>query len=300
MRTSIAPIAAAFVLSALAPSVAGAASAPNLGSIGEARLPEMLHPKDSPQSIPAIETIDGARVNHVKHRDFGSVDAIEGRCVTIGAIALGAVPSGNASAMIRASSSALPLRVERFVGAESGKPELEITDGWVDMTTGGIREERTTHISLTPIGKGPAGYVVYGFRSENKLHVVFPTPARFVFVDAFGKLGFAGCGHARLVLDPAASNGSLVRVAGTIEPPKSTSKKLSSNSKPPTAPPVFRGIEASVSVSRTKRDKEPLLSVTAGWSEDAPPLPVFGETLVEPAMEEHFEGPAPMPMEEDD
>ena len=40
---------------------------------------------------------------------------------------------------------------------------------------------------------------------------------------------------------------------------------------------TLRGIEATVSVSRTKRDKEALLSVAAAWSEDEPPLPLIGE-----------------------
>lgn len=298
MRTPFAPLATAFVLSALAPSVAGAASAPSVASLPEARLPEMLHPKDSPLTVAADESITGLRVTTAKERHFGSVMGTEGRCVTIGAVAPGAVPSGNVSAMIRASSSALPLRMERFVGANSGKPELEIIDGWVDMTTSGLRAERTTRVSLVPMGKGPAGYVVYGFRSDNKLHVVFPTPQRFVFVDAFGKVGFAGCGHARLVLDPAANAGSIVRVAGTLES-KPATKTPSINSRQMAQPPTFRGIEASVSVSRTKRDKEPLLSVTVGWREDDVPAPVMAAAIEEEFSRHLDDMPMPVPIDRD-
>jgi len=293
MRAPTTLLATAFVLSALVPSLANAANAPSLGSLPEVRLPEMLHPKDSPASLPATEAMEGIRVNRVKHREFGNVEATDGRCITLGSIAPGAVPSGNASAMIRASTSALPLRVERFVGANSGKPELEITDGWVDMTSSGIRGERTTRIPLTIVGTGPAGYSVYGFRSEGKLHVVFPTPQRFVFVDAFGKLGFVGCQHARLVLDPAAGSGSIVRMAGMIESRRSAPKGLISKARETAQPMTLRGIEASVSVSRTKRDREPLLSVTVGWSEDEPPMPVIGNA----EQVEAFEGPVAIPPE---
>jgi hypothetical protein len=292
MRTPTTLLATAFVFTALAPSFATAANTPSLGSLPDVRLPEMLHPKDSPATVPATESIEGIRVNRVKHREFGNVETTDGRCVTLGSVAPGAVPSGNASAMIRASSSALPLRVERFVGADTGKPELEISDGWIDMTSSGIREERKTRIPLTVMGSGPSGYSVYGFRSEGKLHVVFRTPQRFVFVDAFGKLGFVGCQHARLVLDPSANNGSMVRVAGMIESRRSAQKGLISKTREVEQPMTLRGIEASVSISRTKRDKEPLLSVTVGWSEDEPPMPVVGT-----AVQETFNAAVAVPVE---
>jgi hypothetical protein len=291
MRAPMTLLATAFVLSALTPSVARAANAPSLATIPEVSLPEMLHPKDSPASLPATEMIEGIRISSVKHRQFGTVEGSDGRCLTLGSIAPGAVPSGNAQAMIRASSSALPLRVERFVGASSGKPELEISDGWVDMTSSGMREERKTRIPLTIIGSGPSGYSVYGFRSDGKLHVVFPTPQRFVAVDSFGKLGFVGCQHARLVLDPAASTGSLIRIAGMIESRRSAPKGLTAKSREIAQPMTLRGIEASVSISRTKRDREPLLSVTVGWSEDEPPMPLVGDAV----QAQRFEGREPMP-----
>lgn len=278
MRAAMTLPATAFVLSALTPSVASAANTPSLAALPEVALPEMLHPKDSPASLPATETIEGIHISNVKHRQFGTVDAADGRCITLGSIAPGAVPSGQAQAMIRASSSALPLRIERFVGTDTGKPVLEISDGWVDMTSSGVREERKTRIALTAIGSGPSGYSVYGFRSDGKLHVVFPTPQRFVVVDSFGKLGFVGCQHVRLVLDPAANNGSLVRVAGTIESRRSAPKGLIAKSREVAQPMTLRGIEASVSVSRTKRDREPLLSVTVGWSEDEPMMPLVANT----------------------
>ena len=118
-----------------------------------------------------------------------------------------------------------------------------------------------------------------------------PPAQRFVVVDAFGKVGFVGCQHARLVLDPAASTGSLIRIAGTIESRRSAPKALSAKSREVAQPMTLRGIEASVSVSRTKRDPEPLLSVTVGWSEDEPPLPLIGDAV----QAQVFEGPAPMP-----
>ncbi len=270
MRTPML-FAAAFVLAALVPSEASAARSPSLDSIPETRMPDMLHPKDSPSTVAAEERIEGVTTSFAKVRQFGSVNATEGRCVTIGAIAPGAVPSGNSSAAIRVAHGAMPLRIERFVGTDAGKPELELVDGWVDMTTTGMREERKTKISLTSLGKGPAGYEVYGFRSEGKLHVVFPMFGRFALVDASGKIGFGGCGHARLIVDPAATGGSLVHVAGTIpqSKPKANAEVAKANVDAAQQTP-WRGIEASVSVSRTKRDKQPLLSVTVAWAEDEP------------------------------
>ncbi|HRI69135.1 MAG TPA: hypothetical protein PK156_33120 [Polyangium sp.] len=276
MRTATIPLVTSFVLSALVPTLARAENPPTISALAEVRLPEMLHPKDSPTSLPATETIEGIQVTRNSHQhNFGTVEARDGRCVTLGAIAPGAIPSGNSSVTIRGSTSALPLRAERFVGADSGKPELEITDGWIDMNSNGMREERKTRVPLTVIGRGPAGYLVYGFRSDGKVHAIFPTPNRFVVVDAFGKLGFVACKHARLVLDPAASSGSLVRVAGTIEMRRSNPAGFVAKTRETAQPMTLRGIEATVSVSRTKRDKEALLSVTASWNEDEPLAPNF-------------------------
>lgn len=295
MRTPKTLLTFAFVLSALAPSLADAANHPTISALPDVRVPEMLHPKDSPESLPETETIQGLRVLRAQQRTFGTVEATDGRCITLGSIAPGASPSGAQSAMIRASSSALPLRSERLVGVDSGKPELEITDGWVDVTSSGIREVRKTSVSLAVLGHGPSGYTVYGFRSEGKVHVVFPAPQRFVFVDAYGKLGFVGCKHTRLVLDPESSNGSIVRVSGMIEAHRAQPKGLITKSREVAQPMTLRGMDASVSVSKTKRDREPLLSVTAAWNEDEPPIPLqnnptqIGEALAVPVPAEAVE-----------
>lgn len=279
MRTSAPFLATAFALSALVPSLASAGNAPSVSALPEVRLPEMLHPKESPESLPASEIIDGIRITRHHRAEIGTVEGIDGRCVTLGAIAPGAVPSGNGNAMIRASSSALPLRSEKFVGADEGKPELEIVDGWIDMTSNGMRQVRKTRVQLTRVASGPAGYAVYGFRSEGRVHVVFPTPQRFVYVDSFGKLGFVGCQHARLVLDPNSSSGSLVRVAGMIESPRTASGTSANQRTQAALAKTLRGLQATASVSRTKRDREPLFSVTATWSEDEPPMPVIGNAV---------------------
>lgn len=288
MRTSTTTLlAAAFVLPVLVSSTASAAAPATISALPDVPFPEMLHPKDSPASLPATESIEGVQLSRVKHREFGTILGLQGRCVTMGSIAPGAVPSGNSSAMIRASSSALPLRVERFVGADTGKPELEIVDGWVDMTSGGMREERTTHIPLISIGKGPSGYSVYGFRSDGKVHAVFPTPQRFAFVDSFGKLGFVDCQHTRLTIDPTLNTGSLVRVAGLIQLHRAAPKVSVPNQAAANVPVLYRGIEATVSVSKIKRDREPLLSVTVAWNEDEPMPSVANNAAVD------FEAPIP-------
>jgi hypothetical protein len=282
MRTATPIFATALALSALVPSLASAANTPSISALTEVRLPEMLHPKDAPESLPGSESIEGLRLTRAHRQDFGTVEGLEGRCLTMGSVAPGAIPSGNSNAMIRVSSSALPLRAERFVGASEGKPELEIVDGWADLTSNGMREVRKTRVQLSPIGSGPAGYTIYGFRSEGKVHVVFPTPQRFVYVDSFGKLGFVACQHARLVLDPNTGSGSIVRIAGMIEFPRSLPKSLASQKAEAARHQTLRGIQATASVSRTKRDREPLLSITAIWSEDEPPMPIIGDALAVP------------------
>lgn len=276
MRMSTPLFVTALALSAFVPSLASAGNTPSVSTLPEVGLPEMLHPKDSPESLPESETIDGIRLTRHHRAEIGTIEGVDGRCITLGSIAPGAIPSGNGNAMIRASSSALPLRSEKFVGVDEGKPALEIVDGWIDMKSNGMREVRKTRVQLSRIGSGPAGYAIYGFRNEGKVHVVFPTPQRFVYVDSFGKLGFVACQHARLVLDPSASSGSIVRVAGAIESPRTSPPSLATQRAQAAPVKALRGIQATASVSRTKRDREPLFSITATWSEDEPPMPVIG------------------------
>ena len=290
MRTRQTFLATAFVFSTLVPSAVFAANPTTFGSVPETRLPDMLHPKDSPEGLSSTDTIEGLAVSKADHRQFGSVAASDGRCINLGSLAPGAGVSGNSSATIRVGSGAFPMRTEKLVGSGTDKPFLEVVDGWVDMNSLGAREVRSTKVPLTLLGKGPAGYFVYGFRTEGKLHVVFPTPQLFVYVDAFGKFGSVGCQHARLILDANSTNGSLVRVSGALETRRSAPQALISNERAAAQPMTLRGIAATVSLSKTKRDREPLLSVTVGWTEDEPLLPLVGNAV---------EVDAAMPIEDD-
>jgi len=252
-----------------------AAVAPSFSSVSEARVPEMLHPKDAPDTIPAGESVEGVRVDGSAFKGaptFTAVQADGGRCVSVGAIPPGVPPSGSGGTSIRVGG-VLPLRVERLVERKPGEAELEIVDAWFDGRTSSVRQVASTRVPLTVLAKGPEAYVVYGFRKGDELQVVIPVQDRIGYVDPRGQIGFTQCGHLRLGLDTTTKNGAMIVAAGRIRTKRASSAQRPAPSFHPQAQalPVdtmMRVVEVTVSTSRTKREREPLLSVSVGWGED--------------------------------
>ncbi|UQA59122.1 hypothetical protein [Polyangium aurulentum] len=275
--------AALLSLAAFAPSLAGASSVPSYASLPEASLPDMLHPKDAPESItrsegPALIHSERAFSSHTSHL---MVTALEGRCVTLGAVPPGAVPSGAETAHFRGDHGSVPIRLEQLVTNDAGAASLEIDDGWLDLKTENVRIETTTRVPLARLAKGPTDEIaVYGFRSGGKLHVVLPSKRSLAYVDEGGGVGHAVCGHARLTLDPSSKGGSMILAAGRailpdkLVAPRPTSKPqqmLHAQLQQRSTGERQRGFQVSVSTSRASRDKEPLLSVSVTWTEEEPP-----------------------------
>jgi hypothetical protein len=306
MRRASCSVAALGLLLALAPNDARAASGvPTFSSIPEAHVPDMLHPRDAPSGVAAGEMLEGLTV---QPHSFGgghtslTVTGVEGRCVTLGAPPPGLAPSGELSAGIRVSSGAMPMRVERFVADPKGQTNLEIVDAWIDTQTTAIRAAKTTRIALTPLAVGSMGYSVYGFRDAGILHVVLPSsPDRIAYVDGRGRMGFASCGHVRLTLDTS-STGAMILGAGLVRLPNKHRKAAAMNqadladstieraedSAEAVEPEQMRGFQIGVSTSRTKRDREPQISVTIGFAEE--PLGITPSVANVP-----INGPMPMP-----
>ena len=271
---------AAASLALVAGSDVRAAGAPSLSSMPETRLPEMLHPKDAPDAIPAGETLQGVRIDGSMFKGqptFASVQAEGGRCLSVGAIPPGVAPSGMAQTSIRVGA-VLPLRVERLVERAPGEAELEVVDGWLDGRTSSMRLVTTTRVPLTTLAKGPGSYAVYGLRKGGDLQVVLPVHDRLGYVDPRGQIAFTMCGHLRITLDTTAKNGAMIVAAGRIRTNRPSSPRPPAPSFPmPQVMPqsqalpadvTMRMVQVSVSTSRTKRDREPLLSVSVGWAED--------------------------------
>ncbi|MDC3957257.1 hypothetical protein [Polyangium jinanense] len=305
-KSSCVAIAAAS-LALVAGAPAEAAGSPSFSSVPEARVPEMLHPKDAPDAIPAGERIDSVRVDENAMRvqqSFATVVADGGRCVAVGAIPPGVAPSGVAQTSIRVGA-VLPMRVERLVERKPGEAELEIVDAWLDARTSSIRQVVTTRVSLTTLAKGPASYTVYGFRKGSELQVVMPSQERIGYVDPRGQIGFTQCGHLRIGLDGAAKNGAMIVAAGRIRTNRAPSPRrpaplfhpqfVMPQSQALPADMMMRVVQVSVSMSRTKRDREPLLSVSVGWAEDDEGITASASTV---DMGEDFEVPIAEPAEE--
>jgi len=298
----------ALVAATLGMASAAAKAPASLSKVAAAQVPEMLHPRDAPTTIPASEQLDGIRIDRSSfmngQHQFLNVVGLEGRCVTIGAAPPGAAPSGLGTAGIRSSTGALPMRIERFVPRGENEAALEIVDAWLDLGTVGVREASKTRVPLTSLAKGPGGYEIFGFRKDNTLHVVLPSQERLAYVDERGSLGITCCGHVRLTLETDRNASAMIVAAGRVQIPQRSSPIVA---RPIMARPIdnlpvpqvnsdmglstpfdLRGIQLSVSASRTKRDQDPLLSVTIGWAEEEPGV-IAQQNVVEPAIAEPLE-----------
>ncbi|MDI1446727.1 hypothetical protein [Polyangium sp. 6x1] len=302
LGTCVAAASLAFVAGASA----HAAGTPSFSSVPEARVPEMLHPKDAPDAIPAGERVEGVRVDGTMFKGaptFTAVNAEGGRCLSVGAIPQGVPPSGSAGTSIRVGG-VLPLRVERLVERKPGEAELEIIDAWLDGRTSSVRPATTTRVPLTVLARGPASYAVYGFRKGSELQVVIPSGnERIGYVDPRAQIGFTQCGHLRMGLDTTAKNGAMIVAAVHIRTTRTSSARSQARVFHPfvmaqgLAPDeVMRALQISASTSRTKREREPLLSVSVGWADDEEGV-VGSNRAVN--VDQGIEGPIPEPIDEE-
>lgn len=71
----------------------------------------------------------------------------------------------------------------------------------------------------------------------------------------------SGCRHLRIALPVEEKGGSSANISTTLELPSLDGKKSKDESEV-----RIRDLQTSVSVSKSTRDKEPLVSVSFGWS----------------------------------
>jgi hypothetical protein len=186
------------------------------------------------------------------------------------------------------------LRAERM--GDDGN--LEITDAWVDVDTLGVRQISKSSVALAKVGTGPGGVLVYSAKTEKSVdfivkqppvdrtlpsHIV-NIPSRLTAQTPTGFNSTGDCGHMRVSLQVEPGGGQMASVFGTaILPPAPGDDdhdddhddddgdrdeeltKLMRNEKG-RRDVRTRPFVANLSVSQTKSVKEPIVSVSFGWS----------------------------------
>lgn len=185
---------------------------------------------------------------------------------------------------------------ERF--EEDGKgPRLEMTDAWVDPVTRGARIIAQKTMPLSLVAKSSFGVRIYASRDDagatKKVQFVLVPDEknRAVTTQLFGVRNTSnggmvqsGCGHLRIGM-PIDEDGSTARLRTTVlieeappaaqpaeeiaAPVRFKGRFAKRRARVVAAPQVreskVRDLVTQVSVSRTSRDPEPVISVSFGW-----------------------------------
>lgn len=184
------------------------------------------------------------------------------------------------------------VHVERLVERD-GALVLESTDAWVDPATRGARTIGRAELPLRLVGSAIGGVKVYAARAHASDGV---DSVEFVVVhDALSVAGgmgsmtvmrqdgrgarSSGCGHVRVSLPISTDGGESAVVVAPVALPAldrrddDDAKDDAKGAKMPPGVPRMqeaevrtRDVQVHVSVSKTSRDKTPVLAVSFGWA----------------------------------
>lgn len=173
------------------------------------------------------------------------------------------------------------------IAEEGGKTSLEVIDAWVDPVTRGVRLIARSSVPLELVSTVLGGTKLYAARDAQSVHVILVTPnvrrssgRGGLFAIADNAVFSSSCDHIRTTLKTEKGQGQTASFISNVElPPLEKDAKDRAESKPdakdakfgitlgaPTRTEVrVRPIHVHASITWPSREKEPLLSVSAGW-----------------------------------
>lgn len=165
---------------------------------------------------------------------------------------------------------------ERVV-EDGAKVSLEVVDAWVDPRSRGVRLISRNTVPLLPVSTLLGGTRVLAAREGENVHVVLVTPRAgtrvaaqegiFSIVDT--DVSHSPCDHMRVVIKSEKGQGHSASFVSNVQLASTEEKEAPPTPAKPGMPPRtdvrFRPIHVNASVTWPSREKEPLLSVSAGW-----------------------------------
>lgn len=162
------------------------------------------------------------------------------------------------------------VHAERLVVVDAKHATLEATDAWVDPVTRGSRLIAKSSVPLVVVASFLGGAVAYGARDGDRIHVVVARPMttdnsrRGSFFGVFDDSATSSsCDHFRATLRAEKGQGHTASVvlSAELDPPaKEQPRDPFGRTEARTRP-----LHISPSVTWASRDKEALLTVSAGW-----------------------------------
>jgi hypothetical protein len=166
------------------------------------------------------------------------------------------------------------------VAEEGSRASLEVVDAWVDPLTKGVRLIGRSSVPLELVTTLMGGTKLYAAREGQSLHVILAMPKDSKRIRHEGLSAIAdntpfnsSCNHIRTTLKAEKGQGQTASFVSTVELPSLDAKDKPAPEPKPDSPATMRGMaEARIrpmhvhaSVTWTSREKEPLLTVSAGW-----------------------------------
>ncbi|MBS2011268.1 MAG: hypothetical protein JST00_00035 [Deltaproteobacteria bacterium] len=165
--------------------------------------------------------------------------------------------------------------------AESGPTvSLEISDAWVDPVTRGVRSIARSSMPLQLVATMFGGDRVFAARDGETVHVVLITKdqsrSRGLFAINDGRILNSACNHIRASMKAERGQGAAATFIsqvelGPLDPSKDDEAKVDPKKDPFGAlrrlrtEKRVRPIHIQSSLTWSSRDKEPILTVSAGW-----------------------------------
>ena len=165
---------------------------------------------------------------------------------------------------------------ERIV-EEGGRVAMETVDAWVDPITRGVRLIGRASVPLELIATTFGGNRIFAAHDKEVVHVVLVSPKErsrkgrdVLFAVADGDVFNSGCDHLRVTLKAERGQGDTASFISVVELPSLVADHGATKDKvtvPGFAAEAVRVRPMHIHASATwaSRDKEPLLSVSAGW-----------------------------------
>lgn len=166
------------------------------------------------------------------------------------------------------------------IAEDGAKVTLEVVDAWVDPSTRGARLIARSSVPLALVSTLLGGTKVYAAREGQSVHVILVTPkvARSsgqggLFAIADNNVTSSACDHIRATIKTEKGQGQTASFISNVElpslEPKEPKEPKDTGGLPGPAPPRqearIRPIHVHASVTWPSREKEALLSVSAGW-----------------------------------
>ena len=182
----------------------------------------------------------------------------------------------NASSSQGQHPSVTAIHSER-IAEEGGNATLEVIDAWVDPVTRGARLIARASVPLELVSTLLGGTKVYAARESQSVHVILVTAKAHrtagqggLFAIADNNVASSGCDHIRATIKTEKGQGQTASFISNVELPSLEPKDAKEpEAKPGTAqarPEArIRPIHVHASVTWPSREKEALLSVSAGW-----------------------------------